>query len=442
MKEPKNIDRLFQEQFKDFEVVPPLESWTRLEKELNQKKKRRVIPLWWWFSEIAAVLIIGGLAFYAAQNDSFSKENSKEPLNLETNNIVIAPSENSKNSNTSIDSFTQNNAKESNIVFSKPINTKSGFAKSDSKQNKFKPNQTKQPDNEAVFSEKNENAINTKPFELIVYSDTPSKSDSSQNLVTTTEKQNIPITLEELLNTNEKEEKPKTESKSNRWHVTPSFAPVYLGSSSNGSPIDSEFNNNPKELKNTTSVGIGIAYEISPKLKIRSGLHQINFDYLTNNVAFYPGLDSRLMSTVNYNTQGATIIVQDAVANFSSINTTLEGSLEQRIGYLEVPLEISYQILDQKFGVQVISGLSTLFLQNNEILVVSDGFSAALGKANNLNTIHFTSNLGLGMHYQFNRSFRATFEPTLKYQINPFSRNDGGFRPYFIGLYSGISYRF
>ena len=75
-------------------------------------------------------------------------------------------------------------------------------------------------------------------------------------------------------------------------------------------------------------------------------------------------------------------------------------------------------------------------------MVVSDGFSAQLGEATNLNQVHFSTNLGLGFRYIFWKSFQANFEPTFKYQLNTFSSNDGGFQPYFIGLYSGVSYRF
>ena len=65
-----------------------------------------------------------------------------------------------------------------------------------------------------------------------------------------------------------------------------------------------------------------------------------------------------------------------------------------------------------------------------------------LGEANNLNPIHFSSNFGLGFRYQFVKSFQVNFEPMVKYQMNTFSNDVGNFKPYFLGLYSGISYRF
>ena len=119
-----------------------------------------------------------------------------------------------------------------------------------------------------------------------------------------------------------------------------------------------------------------------------------------------------------------------------------EGYLNQQMNYMEVPVEVSYKLIDKKFGLQLITGVSTLFLNDNKVSVVSNGFSTTLGEANNLNKVHFSTNIGIGLKYSFWKSFEANFEPTLKYQINTFNENSGGFKPYIIGLYTGISFRF
>ena len=104
---------------------------------------------------------------------------------------------------------------------------------------------------------------------------------------------------------------------------------------------------------------------------------------------------------------------------------------------------MSYALVNKKFGIDVIGGVSTLFLNENNVSVVSDqGLRSDIGQAQNLNDIHFTTNVGLGFKYRFWNSFEANFEPMFKYQMNAYSRDAGNFRPYFIGLYSGISFRF
>jgi hypothetical protein len=119
-----------------------------------------------------------------------------------------------------------------------------------------------------------------------------------------------------------------------------------------------------------------------------------------------------------------------------------EGYLNQRMGFVEIPVELSYKLIDKKFGVHIIGGMSTLFLNDNEVSVVSNGMTTVIGEANNLNKVHFSSNVGLGFKYSFWKSFEANFEPTFKYQLNTFSNSEGGFKPYIIGLYSGLSFKF
>lgn len=86
MKENKNIERLFQEKFKDFEVVPPIDSWNAIEARLNQKKKkRRIIPFWFKPVGIAATLILGFFLFMNRDNDSAIEKNN--PINSDNNSI-------------------------------------------------------------------------------------------------------------------------------------------------------------------------------------------------------------------------------------------------------------------------------------------------------------------------------------------------------------------
>ena len=46
MSEKKNIERLFQEKFKDFEAIPSQKVWDNIEEELQKKKRRKVVPIW------------------------------------------------------------------------------------------------------------------------------------------------------------------------------------------------------------------------------------------------------------------------------------------------------------------------------------------------------------------------------------------------------------
>ena len=95
MSDRKNIDRLFQEKFKDFEVTPENHVWENIESRVQKKKSRRMIPLWWSIAGAAAVIAI----LLMVGNGIFSSKDSNtiNPLVKEFNNNS-SPKSNSNDS--------------------------------------------------------------------------------------------------------------------------------------------------------------------------------------------------------------------------------------------------------------------------------------------------------------------------------------------------------
>ena len=259
--------------------------------------------------------------------------------------------------------------------------------------------------------------------------------------------------LEELLKEKEagKNEDEKEEKRS-KWAISTNASPVYFNSLAQGSSIDQQFDSNSKNYATTLSLGIAGSYAINNKLSLKTGVNNINISYNTNDVLF----DARMnnvennIPTISRNPEASNMVFSSKVGNVETLSGDVEnviiennvGALQQNISYIEVPLELSYKLLDKKFGIEVIGGMSTLFLNQNNISLVANGIEMEVGRANNLNNIHFSSNVGLGFKYNFWKSFNANFQPMFKYQINTFSENSGNFKPYFIGLYTGVSFSF
>jgi hypothetical protein len=247
----------------------------------------------------------------------------------------------------------------------------------------------------------------------------------------------------------------KQESKRNRWQLTSNVAPIFLGSISNGSPIDSTLTKNSKSYNTNVGFGLGVSYVVNKKVTVRTGINKVDISYNTNDIGFFTGIQAKMLTNVTPTVSSSMINVHSlngGVSNTPSENGLLPfentlllentGYLKQEIGYLEMPIEMTYSLFDKKFGLKIIGGFSTLFLQDNSITIVSEERNVLLGRANNLNDIHFSTNFGLGIKYGFMKSFEFNLEPTVKYQLNTFSSNAGNFKPYIFGVYSGISYKF
>ena len=120
-----------------------------------------------------------------------------------------------------------------------------------------------------------------------------------------------------------------------------------------------------------------------------------------------------------------------------------KGSIDQELGFIEVPIEIEYNILDTKIGLNLIGGFSTLFLNDNDVYSVqNNGSRTRLGEASNINDMSYSANFGIGINYNISKQLRFNLEPTFKYQINTFNDTSGNFQPFFIGVYTGLSFKF
>lgn len=609
MSEKKNIDKLFQEKFKDFEVNPPEFTWPELKVKLEKKKKKRVIPFWWQLSGVAAAFLIGffvvrnfqsektevpngvvvGQPNNASQNpavlnpkqkdseriaesdqDSVTKVNQLKISTPENNKNTIADSEKksenaeakkgklsnsisirnrknavadaSENLNPDAGKSEKTNEKPKNPLLLNQKKSRNAIGKSNSYENQNaavahsdidkseksasekrngksnlkniqtavaaseanqnlksksgkgktnsnlknpqnaiaesganpdrKSNSQKSKGNSNQNSEitlvrneitrnlntnqalANENTAGSKSSETNAFSDLP--TDSKQNAVAATEETAIkktdstavavvPNALEELLKEKEKKLVTQPEPKLNRWQISSNVAPVYLGSSSQGSPIDSSFAGNSKNYGTNLSYGLGVNYAVTKKLKIRTGINKVSWSYRTNDIFINAGLEAKMLPNVTVRNENQYLNLSNSASktNKADFTTdTFESYLNQKMGYIEVPVELSYAVLDKKFGIDIIGGLSTLFLNENEIQIVSSGFTTNFGEANNLNKTHFSTNIGLGLRYRFFKAFEANFNPMFKYQMDTFSKDNGNFKPYYFGLYTGLSFKF
>jgi hypothetical protein len=547
MSDRKNIDRLFQEKFKDFEAAPPEFIWDNIREELEEKKKRRVIPVWMWLSGVASVLIMGVLlGLYFINNN----EGNTNPVVIENDNgannqdapLKKLPTDQTPLNDVNADDVYDRSDKpdvinrgivngdgkgatrNENFEANANVNNKSGkgektsatsgynntavATKSDSNESGGTKSDTRRNNNESEkghFSNKNsavahhtkssgkynadkatasgKNDVDSQDVKVVpgtTLADAnsavalrDSNANSQENdlanpaaidkdilipetAIAVTDSVKPENALEKLLKEKEegkKEEKEKALAdniKTNKWNVKPQLAPVFYNSLSQGSPIDGQFAGNAKSYENDLSYGVGVNYAVSKKITIRSGVNTLNLNYATQGVEFYASLNkqtSNIAARSNANivvqNQGSVTPTPNALFASQLPTGTFNGSMLQKTGYVEVPVEMAYALLDKKFGIDVIGGVSTLFLNENNISVVStQGYSTNVGKAQNLNDIHFSTNIGIGFKYRFFKSFEANFEPMFKYQISTFSRDAGNFKPYFIGLYSGVSFSF
>ncbi|MFT5628593.1 MAG: hypothetical protein ACI92X_001846 [Dokdonia sp.] len=235
-----------------------------------------------------------------------------------------------------------------------------------------------------------------------------------------------------------------------RWSIAPNMAPVYFNTLGDGSTIDEQFVDNTKEGDVNVSYGIKGAYAINKKFTIRAGVNKVNLGYSTNNVVAFSGPNasaaSRELQNINVS-DSTTIYLSANNLSFATGPEVLflkeQGAISQQLGFIEVPIELEYNLLDTKIGLNLIGGFSTLFLSDNDVYSVErNGNKTRLGEATNINDMSYSANFGIGLNYNISKQLRFNLEPTFKYQINTFNETSGNFQPFFIGVYTGLSFKF
>lgn len=478
MNDKKHIDRLFQERFKDFEATPSDAVWKNIEAALNQeKKKRRVIPIWWQYAGVAAALLlfltIGGFYFNQTQNNAPNKtvtiEDEQTRSSNSENTTKIAVENNAPVYENDVDDshnkIPSNTSKESVIAVTPSVaSEKENHSKSNKKpktssklsevkydvavvysEEKNKENKLNNPlKNNNVISENNKSLINSEHAKELI--NNSSKENNAIAKVEEKDKNNISI--EEALDS--QKDKIEKEKHLNRWRIAPNAAPVYFNSLGEGSSIDPQFNSNSKTGEVNMSYGVSASYAVNNKLKVRSGINKVNLGYNTNNVVVYQSLgvssSKRALQNLDVrpsNSATTSIISGESIGNKSELLATTSTSINQALGYIEVPLEIQYALVNNKLGINLIGGFSSFFLSDNKIYSEAEsGGKTFLGKANNINNVSYSANVGVGFNYQVSKKIDLNIEPMFKYQMNTFNNTSGDFTPYFIGVYTGFAIKF
>ncbi|MEP5913706.1 MAG: hypothetical protein ABJ277_09565, partial [Flavobacteriaceae bacterium] len=480
----KNLEQLFKETFKEFHEVPDERVWNSIEASLDKKKKKRVVPIWWQLGGVAALLAI---LFYVlnpiedtnnnvphiisetenkeipSQNDRILKDSEVQELtetsteenvdaseNSSTNNhenaegsIIrnqnIKPDEQVASTNTS---ERKENLEKDDIRFTNVDDLSQNIASIDSMAIRKSEIENKQQDITAVLNETEAVTVvgsNGKDEKETSLSDKVDKAPLQQekNLGSFSESEALAQNKEEEKNELEKQsifdaikeqeqEAIAQTSNNGKWSVGPSVAPVYFNATGDGSPIHSNFASNSKSGNLNLSYGLTVAYNLNKKLKVRSGVHKVNYGYDTNEIVFSSSLGAstnNLIDNIDYSRTSRNLVVQsksdltnafpiDALVELSASQTPeLDGKMVQQLGYIEVPLELNYALIDKKFGVDLIGGVSSLFLVDNSILLESEELVTEVGEANNANSVNFSTNIGVGLNYEFSPKIQLNLEP-------------------------------
>lgn len=402
MKESKDIDRLFQEKFRDFEVNPPEKVWKSIDQKINLTSFKSQRPYWTWLSGIAV-----GLLLLFTLNNPLSDHKINIIPTLFDNDVTIDEPE-------IIPSVLDNKTDviEKNVTSQQPVSKKPKTLDHPIKQNKVRFKLTKTLD-ELVYDDTKEPFwIATNELPVFFIEETNDNYFQSENHKTKT--QNI-----------------------NRWSISTIAAPIFLsGFQSNLDEEEIVENQETQKGKVSVSYGVQFAYQLSKRFSLQSGVHRVDFAYNDNDIA---QLDDNTMLQMS---KSKAMDVQSLKSVTDKTDT--EDKITQIYGYVEIPLEAKYRLNNEgNFGVNLIGGFSTLLLNKNELYIeTSSGIFEEPGVENKFNSLNFSGNFGVELEYKVYKNVNFNLIPMFKVQTHTLNSENSLYTPYSLGLYSGLNLRF
>jgi hypothetical protein len=444
-----NIDLVFRNGLKDFEVLPPPEVWASIKPAIKIKPK----PFNYFKAAamIAAVLTISYLAY--EWSSEISTVTNKRALAFE------------------IDSFSPLTYP----IFDKAVIASGG--------NAYVPVEKK--DNESVSTPRESFTTSVSDDASIPVSE---NSLVAQNLIlsptdnlslggTFTSNNNVGLSD---MNTSKKksvEVKPVVPQyipesaqvkPAERWSIGAMASPTYYSSFSSGSNELTKQMASSEQSLISYSGGISLSYSLNKRFSVQTGLYYSslgqeidgiksfggfqrydytkgdhNFAVLTTSGTVYTSNADVFLTSTGPGERILTAYTNDVFdpdkANLEYINNTLI----QNFSYLELPVVLRYKIIDKAIDINLLGGISYNMMIDNSVYTMVDGGKYPIGKTEGLNLLNVSSSLGMGMEYSFSKKLSLNLEPTFRYYLNPFNEYTGSnTHPYSFGVFSGISYKF
>ncbi len=463
-----NSDKQMREKLDGFSVQPPSHVWENVQGQLAAQQNRKRIAYFSWISA-AAVVLLAFLAGWYFNNSSeiitplAVEQQTIQPENREKN---IVQKEKSLSAELTEKQHTQNDK-----IQTKDINK--NFPKTDKT---LVATTIKTEENKEIISAPS----NYERVELRMIKSLDFRFENEQPKILLAEKsvpQKAYILTETdkfLMAANATLIKSKSKLETG-WKIGVGVTPGY--SSHVVNHTESYSQNMTYSIENgngNIGGGFSVQYKTSKKLRIESGVYYAQNGQTSNNTgqlfanretadyamaASEKSMFSNSISVSNGNmamNSTAGVIVMSGTPKGAEINTELDalnsqfsnslvsdGEFSQVFDFVEIPLYLRYRVLDSKFGIELVGGVNAGVVVGNNAYIDNSYGLQNIGKTEDISTINLSGTVGVGMNYALGKHISVAVEPRLNYYFTSINSNpEIDFRPYRIGIFTGLYYEF
>ncbi|MEN8117440.1 MAG: hypothetical protein ABFS16_10700 [Bacteroidota bacterium] len=469
MNDKLNMDKSVRDKFNGFSVQPPPHVWNNIQGQMAMQKKKKRLAYIGWISAAAVVVFafLAGWFFNQSQNESKPLAEQQQTVQTErtqqTDDAQQTDSDFIEEEKLQIAEFTGEEEQESSTVSRVPATdvTIAGQEETSALTARIERVSLQLLEGiEAMFSF---------PQPEVYLAER--KEQQPEIFLTETEKVLVAGNIETI---------GKTAEKGRNWILGMHLSPGYSSHTASHSQYYSQNMTYSGETGGSNvGGGMSVQYKTGKKLRVESGVYysqsgqasNTTFDLFALNQDAAYGKNESLMATaadapafantVNVSSSGMQMNSTAGVINMegtpkgaeirgamdyqASYSNTLysNGEFSQVFEFVEIPLYLRYSLLDKKIGIELMGGLNAGVVVGNSAYIDNEYGLQRIGTTEDISTLNLSSTVGIGVNYALGNHFSLAVEPRLNYYLNSINTNpDVNYRPYRVGVFTGIYYEF
>lgn len=462
--ELNNMDKIFREKLEGFREEPPAFVWDNIQATLAGRKHRKRMA-WYSWSAVAALLVLAFIAGWYF-NDTAEKAtpqvadrevvSQKDGTTIPEKDIVTNEFE-----------FGESEIEK---ITPEKVLVVSASREDDRELVSERPEDQENRELFQAFADQNYmNRIEPRFAEIAVGNQTAELPGESKKTVSSV----FPSWEQQVMEKNALEMAHKTKNPAG-WKLGLSVSPGYASySAKHGATYASNMTYEANDGNANLSGGISVQYKTGSRVSVESGVYYAQNGQQTGSSPLFSGsraeydyMDTpagKLYFNTAVNLVGnrmamnstAGIIEFEGVPKGAEIAANLEssgtyanslltsGELSQVFDFVEIPLYLRYLLIDRKMDVEIVGGVNAGLVVGNNAYIDNEYGLQNIGKTRDISTLNLSGTLGLGMNYALGKNLSVAVEPRVNYYLNSINRNpDVDFRPYRIGVYTGLYYEF
>ena len=475
MSKKLNIDDSIREKLDGFSAAPPSHVWDTIQSQLDGQRKKRRMAYVGWISA-AAVVVLAFIAGWYFNGKTVVEEPvmvQKQTAPEKTQKPTVLSKDNSID--ITVDQLAgaqEINSTDKNITHTISVDEMLAETELSAEENKSQAEQLV-----AIRTEENYSLL--KRIEAIFTTKQSNISLAKKSNKTQVEER---FAADEMLIAANLRNLNKQKLQEHGWIVGAQISPGYSShSASHNDTYAQDMASNSDNGGSNVGAGISVQYKTSKRLRVETGIYYAKDGQKANNsFNLFGGNDDLMYSyTPSASDDGVTpgfsnvvqtgsngrgiamnstagVIKMESAPRGANISADLEnsniasakrlysdGEFSQVFEFVEVPLYLRYSVLDKKVGVELLGGINAGFVIGNNAYLDNDYGLQNIGSTADISTLNFSGTIGVGLNYALGKHFSFALEPRLNYYLSSINSNpDVDYRPYRIGVYTGVYYEF